>query len=160
MGSATAPQSRHGCVPTGTARSCLSCVCGHLRRAGGRRQEARAGAQPPCRHGRRRLRRCRHRRAGARRGCAFLLAQHFLFSVKTGPQRRCKYRSAMPRISGKPASKKQPSCSSSRCVQIHRKQNLQHILMWLNARSKSHLEILLPSLSAWGRSHMPRTLNH
>lgn len=110
--------------------------------------------------GRRRLRWCRHRRAGTRRGCAFLLPQYFLFSVKTGPQRRCKYRSAMPRISGKPASKKQPSCSSSRCVQIHRKQNLQHILMWLNARSKRHLEILLASLSAWGRSCMPRTLNH
>lgn len=73
---------------------------------------------------------------GTRRGCAVPLPQHFLFAVQPG--QRCKYRSAAPRVPGKPASKKQPSCSSSRCVQIQRKQNLQHILMGLNARSKSH----------------------
>lgn len=63
----------------------------------------------------------------------------FCFLLKQGHSRRCKYRSAAPRISGKAASEEQPSCSSSRGVHIHRKQNLQHILMWLNARSKSHL---------------------
>lgn len=84
------------------------------------------------------------------RVCAFLLPQHFLFSVQTGPQQRCKERSATPRISGNPASKKQPSCSSSRCAHIHRKRSIQHILMELNVSSQSRPEVLPASLSARG----------
>jgi len=85
------------------------------------------------------------------RVCAFLLPQHFLFSAQTGPQQRCKERSATPRISGNPASKKQPSCSSSRCAHIHRKRSIQHILMELNVSSQSRPEVLPASLSARGR---------
>lgn len=85
------------------------------------------------------------------RVCAFLLPQHFLFSAQTGPQQRCKERSATPRISGNPASKKQPSCSSSRCAHIHRKRSIHHILMELNVSSQSRPEVLPASLSARGR---------
>lgn len=64
------------------------CVCVAIREGQRGLREDRTGTQPPCRRGRRRQRRCRrHCRAGARQGCAFLLPQHFLFSVKTGPQR-------------------------------------------------------------------------